>query len=274
MADNKTIPSQKPDTKIPIMENVNVIEFLDILRKNNVSEMKEFLDVLKQVSAMERQLDTAISELANMRQQIAEAQKRYHPAKEAMQNSAITMQGYVIDLRERLEILKASIINGCKNVVDTFKEKGISALNNILGFFKIKPSLESVQSCLNKAIEADNRFIAKIESISNEYHETGRHLRNVGRAIVGKELIQEAKPMGKIAKAFIAPCIIKLKCFKTMKSCTIKAMGSLNKLEKKATEHKPSVIGTMEKYANQIAKQDTQDSADIAKTTKSKKEER
>ena len=266
------MPGQKAAVDASIIDNEYVQELLAILNENNAPSTKDFLDVLKHVTAMERQLDTAIGELAAMRQQLAEAEANNHPIKNTLQKSVITMQSHVLDLRDRLAELKNNIIEGCKNAVSAFKEKGIAALNSIAGFFKIKPALESMENSLNKAINQDNKMINKIETVSQESREATRHIRNIGRALLGKEPIKEAKPMGKAARLMIAPIKVQKKCLEGIKKHVTAAMSSMDKLEKRAVEHKPSILGTMEKYEKQIAAQGKKDTPDVTKTTK--KEER
>ena len=137
---------------------------------------------------MKRQLDVAIGELAAMCHELSEAQN--HPIKNAMQKTLVVMQSQVLDMHDKLSELEQGIVDGCKNAVAAFKEQGISALDNIARFFKVRPMLEAIRSGLDGSIQYDNRAIAKIEAISAEYHEAGRHLKNMGRAMLGKEAVQ------------------------------------------------------------------------------------
>ncbi len=73
-----------------------------------------------------------------------------------MQKAAIAMQGQILDLRDKLSELKQTVIEGCKNAVDAFLEKGISALDNIVRFFKVRPILESMRNDLNENIRFDD----------------------------------------------------------------------------------------------------------------------
>ena len=143
---------------------------------------------------MEKQLDAAVKELAAMRQELKTAQEQNHPVRNTLQKAVITMQGQVLDLRDKLAELKQNVIDGCKSAVAAFKEQGITALDNVARFFKIKPVLETMRDSLDKSIKFDDKAIAKIEAISAEYHQAGRHLKNIGRAIRGKEAIQEVRP--------------------------------------------------------------------------------
>lgn len=123
-------------TAEPIMDNEHVKELLAVLREHNSPSTKDFLSVLNQVGAMEKQLEAAVKELAAMRHELKTAQEQNHPVKTALQKAVIVMQGQVLDLRERLSELKQNIIDGCKNAVTAFKETGISTLDNVARFFK------------------------------------------------------------------------------------------------------------------------------------------
>lgn len=175
------------------------------------------LAVLNQVATMEKQLDAAVKELAAMRQELKTAQEQNHPVKHALQKTVIAMQGQVLDLRDKLAELKQHVVDGCKNAVAAFRENGISALDNVARFFKIKPLLETMRDSLNESIKWDDKAISKIETISAEYHQAGRHLKNIGRAMLGKEAIQEAKPPGMLTKTILAPYRAERSCLSAMK---------------------------------------------------------
>ena len=242
-------------TAEPILENEHVKELLAILREHNSPSTKDFLAVLNQVGAMEKQLDTAVKELAAMRQELKTAQEQNHPVKTALQKAVIVMQGQVLDLRERLAELKQIVIDGCKNAVATFKESGISALDNVTRFFKVRPILESMRDILTKDIQYDDKAIAKIEAISTEYHQAGRHLKNMGRAILGMEAAQEAKQPGKLAAVISAPFCAERSHFSSMKSHVEKSLNTLARLEERATEKKPSIREALATHNEKIAQE-------------------
>ena len=53
-----------------------------------------------------------------------------------------------------------------------------------------------------KSMQVSNRAVARIDAFSTEYHEMGRHLKNMGRAIQGKPAETDAKENGKVARVF------------------------------------------------------------------------
>ncbi len=53
-----------------------------------------------------------------------------------------------------------------------------------------------------KSMQASNRAVARIDAFSTEYHEMGRHFKNMGRTLQGKPAETDAKENGKIARVF------------------------------------------------------------------------
>ena len=241
--------AKSKSTTSPIMENEHVKELLEILRENNAPSTKDFLAVLRQVGTMEKQLDAAVKELSAMRQELKIAQEQNHPIKSALQKVVQVMEKNVAALQVRLSELKQNVIEGCKNAVATFKEKGISALDNVARFFKVRPILETMRNELDKNIQFDDKAIAKIEAMSTEYHQAGRHLKNIGRAMLGKEVIQEAKPPGTLAKGISAPFRGERSCFAVMKKSVEKAIGVMARLEDRA---KPSIKKAIQTHNEKI----------------------
>ena len=50
--------------------------------------------------------------------------------------------------------------------------------------------------------EQVKELLARIDAFSTEYHEMGRHLKNMGRTLQGKPAEADARKNGKIARAF------------------------------------------------------------------------
>ena len=233
----------------PLMEHPQVKELLAVMEQHHTDAMKDLLDVMGYVGEVEKQLDGAVKELAAMRKQLADMKQG--PMKKAMQNAVITMQDKVLTLRERLEALKDSVVEGCKNLLTAFKEKGVQALSNAARFFKLRPALESMRDGLNESIKANDRTIAKIEAVSAEYHEAGRHIKNAGRALVGKEAVAEAKAPGRLAKAVSAPFRAERASLLSARKSVENALERLAHLEKSA-QRRPSIRKTMQHYQDKI----------------------
>ncbi|MBS6956184.1 MAG: hypothetical protein KH230_23490 [Enterocloster asparagiformis] len=231
----------------PIMENEYVKELLSLLKKNRSPAGKELLEAIGQVSEMEKQLSSAVDELKAMRQELQDLKEQNHPLKTVLQNSIKTLEVNAAVLRERLAALKGAVIEGCKNAISAVKEHGIAALDNAARFFHIKPGLEALRNTINEGIKTDEKAIAKIEAVSAEYHEAGRHLKNIGRALTGREAVKESKATGKLAKTIQAPYRAERACYLAARKSLDKAVSSLDRLEH-AAEKKPSILKTMQEH--------------------------
>jgi len=228
-----------------VANNNSVIDLLKIMKDNKPSEMADLLSILAHIDSMEKQLDAAVNELAEIRRDLAEARKFNNPIAGLLHNAETTLQSKITELHEKLTELKTAVINGCKNALDAVKQNGFNALDKVAKFFNVKPLLENMRDDLAKNISSMDKIISRIESVSSEYHETGKHIKNIGRALTGKEPVQEAKPNGAMARAFEAPFKTERNLFSSMKDNVENAIGSIMRLEEKAAVRKPTIKDTL-----------------------------
>ena len=247
-----------------IMENPDVKELLSILQDNG-KDTGGLLSLLGQVTSMESHLNKAVEELTAMRRELSEMRdERDHPVRTALQNAAKAMEEKINALREQLNEIKGKIVEGCRNAVSAFKEKGMAALNGIAKFFRVKPMVESLQKNMQNTINHDKAAVVKIESMATKYHTAGMYLRNAGRALRGKEAITEIKPNGKLAKLAAAPFRSEMKHMTNALKSAENAIAAIDRLDKavpvkaakkergKGKEEKPSTLDTMKELQKQI----------------------
>lgn len=137
-----------------------------------------------------------------MRQELQEMKQS--PLKAALQRSVQTLEAKVSQLRVQIDALKEIIIEGCKQALADFKQRGTAALDGVARFFHLREGLEGVKETIQAGIATDEKALAKIEAVSAEYHEAGRHLKYVGRALMGKRPYQRQRP-GQAGKTVAAP---------------------------------------------------------------------
>ena len=147
-------------------------------------------------------------------------------------------------MQQRLAEVKEKIVEGCKNVLADFKERGTVALNGIVRFLHLRPALEAVRQSAEYNRKENSQSMAKIDAFVFEYHETGKHLKNMRLALMGKEPVQEARSAGRIAACVKAPYRASRACMGAMEKGALKAMDALDRLEK-AAERRPSVLKAM-----------------------------
>ena len=241
-------------TAAPLMENEYVKGLFTIMEANRAPTAKDLLAILNQVGAMEQQLDAAVTELAALRRELNAAREQAHPVKAALQNTSAAMEKSVAVVCDRLDATKRAVIDGCKNAVGAFRDKGISALDNITRFFKLRPMLETMRMELDKSICAGRSAMGRIETVSAEYHEAGRHIKNMGRTLMGKGAAAEAKPVGKLGKSLLAPFRAELSCLSAMKGSVEKTLSRLNTLEQ-AVQRRPSVRQSIHAFSEKPARE-------------------
>jgi regulator of replication initiation timing len=218
----------------PLSENEHVPALLDILRENKLAAA-DFIGILGSVAAMEREMNSAAASLAALRRELTELrEERNHTLRTALQNAAKGLSAKISAIRTRIAAVKSKIIDGCKNAADAFKTGGAAALNNLAGFFDVRRELESARAAVTEAIRAAETKIAQIEAAGEQYHAAGRAVRNLGRALQGKEPIPDLKPNGKLARLAETPFRAELRRLKRSLSRVNKSLAGLERLEKTA----------------------------------------
>ena len=162
----------------PIAENEQVKELLALLKDNNTPGYEEFAKLIEHVTGMEQRLSEATEELKAVRQEMQGLQN--HSLKDALQKSCKAMEANISAMRHHLSELKDQIINGCRNILTDFRERGAVALNGITQFLHVRPVLESIQSAAEKSMQVSNRAVARIDAFSTEYHEMGAASQKYG----------------------------------------------------------------------------------------------
>ena len=121
-------------------------------------------------------------------------------------------------------------------------------MNGITQFLHVRPVLESIQSAAEKSMQVSNRAVARIDAFSTEYHEMGRHLKNMGRAIQGKPAETDAKENGKVARVFKGAFKVEGALISSINRNAEWALNTLARLEQTA-ERRPSVLEAMREQA-------------------------
>jgi hypothetical protein len=148
-------------------------------------------------------------------------------------------------MKERINDLKNGIIEGCKNAVAAFKEKGISALDKLASFFHIKSGLNSLDKSAAETAQSCDKSVNRINEFSNQYHEAGRAIKNMARMLIGKEPIDAKKEAGILSKALAAPYKAE-KALMLQISKSAKGMAEkLEQLETKANDSREHSHGTV-----------------------------
>ena len=230
----------------PINEMEHVRELLGLLMENGTPGGRELKELVSHIYGMERQLAGAVEELEAMRRKMQEAQDR--SLKNVLLKGCKAVEGNVDALRRRLAELKGQIAEGCKKILEDFKERGVVALNGVLQFLRLKPALEAVRDAAEKSAHASERAVFRVDAFSTEFHEAGRHLKNMGRSIQGKPTDAAAKENGRIAMAFKSTLKRGQSFLSAVSRKADRSLGLLAGIEQ-AADRRPSVLKAMKEQA-------------------------
>ena len=237
----------------PLSENPYVQELFAVLNDNN-RDASGLSALLGHVSEMENFVKRAEDTISVMKGQLAEMKEvQNHPVKTALQSAIKNLENKVAEVKERLGELKNGIIESCKNAVQAFKDKGISALDKLASFFHIKDGLQGWNKNIDGIIRSDDKAVAKIEAFAVEYHSAGRAIKNMARVAVGKQPLDAKKEAGKLAKTLSAPYKAQKAAVTGLKKSLAKALVRLEQLESKVAvkqaertiAKKPSLLGQL-----------------------------
>lgn len=226
------------------MEEPAVRELLEVMKQHNSPGREDLLAVCQQIAGLEQQLNSALEELSVMRQELAQA--RESPIKRALQKTVDGLEKITKGLRDRLDGLKEKVVEGCKKTMAAFRERGVSALAHTAEFLHIRPALEGISRELEKAVAFDDKALSIIGAASKEYHEAGRHLKNIVRAVQGRETLDTPKGPGALARGLSLPFQQDRRLMCAMQSRTAGALKHLEHLEQAA---RPPIRQTMEECA-------------------------
>lgn len=260
-----------------VSENPIVMELIQLLQDNKMdSQYKDLTQLVTYVDTMEKQLSSVINELQGMKNQLDEITDIQHPLKNACMKMFNTLDANISEAKQKLSEVKNAIVDGAKNAITAFKEKGMASLNSVMNFFKVRNGLNALRNSVNKSITSAEKSIIKIDKMSHEIHEVGSHMRNVGRAMTGKKIKRDVKANGNISKTLQLPSHVKKASMSSMKKRLTVIIDKLVKLdstvrqnhkETAAKEEKPSILQDTKKF-KPPAKEETKKTKAAVKTKK------
>ena len=104
------------------------------------------------------------------------------------------MEGKVRQTKVMVSTAKENLISSAKQMVQTFQEKGRSALCRAAQALRIPSVLSRMGRGFAHAEKSMGQLAVRLDAMREELHQAGGHIKNAGLALAGKEP-QESKEL-------------------------------------------------------------------------------
>lgn len=216
-----------------LQENGAVQEFLRLLMGMRPDMGQEYSMLLWQMEGMARQLEAALTELQEVKAQLAAVQE--DRALQPAITLSETMESRLLTARERFQDMGNRIVDHAKEAVAKFKRAGIPALDKAASKLGIKSMLEDFRNDMAESIAGMRKSIEKVEAVGSELRSVGGHIKNAGRAIAGKERQDvDGGKEGRFQAAVLAPMRTEEKILRRLDNMALMALGNVVRLEQAA----------------------------------------
>ena len=176
--------AEEKETEMP-----NVEELLKILLDVNLEQNRQTVHLLMNyMNDIEENFFSVLEELDTVKAQLAQVQQTPQ-TKEVRHTLADLMQ----NLQEQANHLQEQI-HSMKTRLNEKAAQGVTALNHVCEFLGVKENLTQMRESLLQSAKEMQGSMDKIDQVAGELRAATTHVKNVGRAIVGKEAQEVAQP--------------------------------------------------------------------------------
>lgn len=193
-----SVEDKKDTMKIDVAEEktaemTGVEELLKILLDVNMEQNRQTVSLLMNyMNDIEENFYAVLEELDTVKEQLANVQNT--PQTKEIRNVLTDLSGRLQEkaafLREQLQEMRANLNDKAVQLVQNFKEHGVSALNHVCEFLGVKEKLAQLHNSFVQTAKDMQDSMDKIDRVSQELRETATHARNTGRVLSGKEALE------------------------------------------------------------------------------------
>lgn len=165
--------------------------FMQLLKNNGMSMEGSQLDTLiEYMDQMNSHMENIQSELSKVREELSAFQEKdsLSVTEKAMSN----LEKSVDEFKEKSLSIKDDINTAIKAGIEEFQLKGKEALVSVIESLHIKDIMRSLKALSEGILNQSDKMIDYCTNLANEGHRAFEGVKNLGRAIAGKE----AKDLG------------------------------------------------------------------------------
>lgn len=228
-----------------------VFELLALLSQQGQAEQIQMIQNLSTtIAVMENNLNAALTELKEVKAQLNQAPKT--TVKDNAVAQVKKLESSLQRLKNQLSAIKEKFVATAQSIVDAVKETGITALDKTSEFLHLKENLTTLHNSVKSTIAKVDKNISTVNAMTQEANAAGKHIKNIGRAIMGKE---RDSSMAQSAESMVSPLKAMRKMLVSMGNKSLGAIGHVENLSKRAEQiqaEKPSVLQKLKEQKTNI----------------------
>ena len=177
------------ESALALREHPQIIELLSVLEQNNLSQQKEEVQALVgYIDGMEEKLSQMMDEMKEMRLEVGKLHDKGIRAR--CSQLLGTAEGKIHQVKAMVSTAKENLISSAKQMVQTFREKGRSALCRAAQALHIPSVLSRMGRGFAHAEKSMGQLAVRLDAMREELHQAGGHMKNAGRTLAGKEALE------------------------------------------------------------------------------------
>jgi hypothetical protein len=178
------------NTQQGMEENDMLKQFMELLNSQNMGEQsQDYMALFQYTAGMQVQLAVMVDELQGVREQLAQIQSAQpKTVTESLMDKVSHLQEKIVNLSDRLSVVKDHLVETAAQAVNAFKEKGKAEMCKVLqkGISGVKSILADYRERLTDVMMDYKKTANQIDSIGDELKQIGNSVSNVGRLLAGK----------------------------------------------------------------------------------------
>lgn len=186
-----------------LSDEETVVQLLRLMKENGREATSAELSCLvTALDSLEQQYSAVLAELRDAKKQLTQAPS----VRDRLFGVLQAAQDKVEQALSQISTVKEKVISWAKSALADVKRFGINALDGALSTLGIHKLLESMREKVCHAMEGVSTAVERTETMGRELRSAGGHLKNAGRAAVGKEAQQiDGGQSGRVQAVVLIP---------------------------------------------------------------------
>lgn len=174
---------------LALRDHPQIIDLISVLEQSGLQKQKEEVQALVgYIDGMEEKLSQMMDEMKEMRMEVGKLHDKGIRAR--CSQLVDTVEGKVRQTKVMASTAKENLISSAKQMVQTFREKGRSALCHAAQALRIPSVLSRMGRGFAHAEKSMGQLAVRLDAMREELHQAGGHIKNAGLALAGKEALE------------------------------------------------------------------------------------